>query len=83
MSHSKGAFPYPGQCMSKSRPNLTGSGKMKSSHGTTGGSKTNNMNQHVGNSVGHGCRPFKSGSYKQAGYSGGATKHAKQPKRGK
>lgn len=66
--------------MSSSRGKLTsGQGKMSSAHGTNGQSKSNNMNQNVGNSVGHATRSFKDTQTKKAGYSGGGTAHAKQP----
>lgn len=59
-----------------------GQGKMSSAHGTNGQSKSNNMNQNIGNSVGSGVRGFKSGLMGEAGYKGGGTAHAKQTKRG-
>ena len=48
LSRSKGAL-------------VSGSGKMSSAHGTTGQSKSNNMNQGGSNTVGSCCRTFKSG----------------------
>lgn len=56
-----------------------GQGKMSAAHGTNGQSKSNNMNQTVGNSVGSKCRGFKSGPIGEAGYKGGGTAQAKQP----
>ncbi len=80
---SKGAYKYEGagtKCMSGSRGKLTSArGKMSAAHGTNGQSKDNNMNQNVGNSVGAGCRGFRSGIPGEAGYKGGSTAHAKQP----
>lgn len=81
---SKGPYRYSeisgSKCMSPSQGALKrGQGKMSSAHGTNGQSKSNNMNQNVGNSVGAGCRPFRSGLPGKAGYDGGGTAHAKQP----
>lgn len=70
-------------CMSPSQGALKrAQGKMSATHGTHGGSKSNNMNQNVGNSVGSKCRTFHSGPRGEAGFKGGSTAHAKQPKRG-
>jgi len=48
-------------------PLKTNQGKMSSAHGTTGQSKSNNMNQGGKNTVGAGSRTFSSGNYRQAG----------------
>lgn len=82
---SKGAYRYSdisgSKCMSSSRSKLTSAkGKMSSAHGTNGQSKDNNMSQNGSGAIGHGCRTFKNGLLGKAGYDGGGTAHAKQPK---
>lgn len=85
---SKGAYKYSevasgSKCMSSSKGKLTSaSGKMSAAHGTNGQSKDNNMNQNAKGAVGAYCRSFRSGIPGEAGYKGGGTAHAKQPKRG-
>ena len=55
--------------LSRAHPQFKPNGsKMSSAHGTTGQSKSNNMNQGGSNTVGSCCRTFKSG-YRQAGKS--------------
>lgn len=84
---SKGAYKYSemsgAKCVSTSKsPLKSAQGKMSSAHGVVPKNTNNNMTQNVGNSVGHGCRSFRSGLPGEAGYKGGGTVHAKQPKRG-
>lgn len=66
--------------MSTSKAGLTGTGRMSSAHGTTGQSKNNNMNRNNSDAIGKGCRTFRSGIPGEAGYKGGGTAQAKQPK---
>lgn len=82
---SKGAYKYSdvsgSKCMSSSKGAMVkAQGKMSSAHGTNGQSTNNNMQQNAGNSVGHSTRTFRSGLLGEAGYKGGGTAHAKQPK---
>lgn len=77
---AKGALPYTGRCMSKSKALLTGSGKMSSAHGLNTGNKYHGVRNAGETTVGKNVRSFKSGLPGKAGYDGGGTAHAKQPK---
>lgn len=76
---SKGAFPYTGTCMPKSKSGLTGSGKMSSAHGTNTGNAYHAVKNAGATTVGKGVRGFKSGIPGNKAPMNDASKHAKQP----